>query len=185
MSAFEFAFSFFGLILGFTLVEVLSGLVRTTRGPHPSASKLYLTCGLGLFVCLDLITFWSVLFAAREFVPVNAMTLNTGFLIAGVYYWAASMIFPEASAEAVDLDEHYFRVRRKVVGAVLFCNLAFFAAISAAMGRLPPVVGILEAAAFDALFVTLILVRTKRLSAAVLTVILLSYLLSAVLRSVN
>jgi hypothetical protein len=184
MSAFEFAFSFFGLILGFTLVEVLSGLVRTTRGPHPSARRLYLTCGLGLFVCLDLITFWSVLFAAREFVPVNALALDLGFLITGVYYWAASMIFPDAS-EAVDLDEHYFRVRRKVAGAVLFCNLAFFAAISAAMGRLPPVVGILEAATFDVLFVALILVRTKRLSAAVLTIILMSYLISAVLRSVN
>jgi hypothetical protein len=31
MSAFEFVFSLFGLLLGFSLVEVLSGLVRTFK----------------------------------------------------------------------------------------------------------------------------------------------------------
>ena len=35
MSAFEFVFSLFGLLLGFSLVEVLSGLVRTLKLRRP------------------------------------------------------------------------------------------------------------------------------------------------------
>jgi len=42
MSEFEFVFSLFSLLLGFSLVEVLSGLVRTLklgRAPGPQAQK--------------------------------------------------------------------------------------------------------------------------------------------------
>ena len=35
VDAFNFVFSLYGLVLGFTLIEVLSGLVRTIKARHP------------------------------------------------------------------------------------------------------------------------------------------------------
>jgi hypothetical protein len=185
MSAFDLAFSFFGLILGLALVAVLSGLVRTTRDWQPSARHYYLTCALGLFVSLDLITYWSVLFASRDFLPGNTLSLYVGFFISGIYYWAASMVFPDQSQGPIDLDEHYFCVRRKVAVAVLSCNVALYAALSAALGRLAPPAQILELAVFAGLFLALILVRTKRANAIVLTLVIAAYLASAVFRSIG
>lgn len=183
MSTFEFAFSLFGLLLGFTLIEVLAGIVRTTRRVGLAMRSLYLTGALGLVVALDLITFWTVLFGARDFVPGSTLALYIGFIISGVYYWAASMIFPEAGDPPPDLDEHYFRVRRKVVGAVVVCNLALALSISAATGRFPRFLGLVEFAEFVLLLGALMWVRSKAANAVLLTIVLLNYIGWAIWRS--
>jgi hypothetical protein len=185
MSTFEFVFSLFGLLLGFTLVEVLAGIVRTTRREGLATRHLYLTTALGVFVALDLITYWMVLWAARDVLPVSTLALYVGFLISGVYYWAASMIFPDAADQQPDLDAHYFRVRRKVVGAVIFCNLAMAASIITAMGRLPPIAGMVEFAVIFVLFAALLLVRSKAASAVLLTLVILDYIGWAIWRSLG
>jgi hypothetical protein len=182
MSAFELAFSFFGLILGFALVEVLSGLVRATR-ERGKSRHFYLVGALGLLVSLDLITYWSSLFGARDFLPANTLALYVGFVISAGYYWAASQIFPDRDEAEIDLDQHYFRVRRKVIGAILACNIALYVALTAALGRPVPLAGNIEIAGFMLLFVALVLVRTKRASAVLLTLTILAYLASAVARS--
>ena len=57
MDAFNFAFSLFGLLLGFSLAEVLSGFARALK--RGSARKLgWLTTLLAIFVMLDLTSFW-------------------------------------------------------------------------------------------------------------------------------
>lgn len=188
MTAFEFVFSLFGLLLGFALVEVLSGLARATRDWR-RVRHFYLTTGLGLYVCFDLISFWLALYHAQELLPPNALSLIVGFLIAGVYYWAASMIFPECPDEHPDLDEHYFKVRRKVVTAVIGCNFALYAALGLLIGAplwqqgLEGLIGTVEIAWFVSLSAALMSVRSKRASAVLLTVILLSYFASAILRT--
>jgi hypothetical protein len=183
MSTFEFAFSLFGLLLGFTLVEVLAGIVRTTRREGLAIRHLYLTVALGVFVALDLITYWTVLYASRDVVPGTTLALYVGFLISGVYYWAASMIFPDARDPQPDFDAHYFRVRRKVVGAVILCNLAMATSIIAAWGRLPPITGMVEFAAIFLLFAALMLARSKTANAVLLTLVILDYIGWAIWRA--
>lgn len=188
MGSFEFVFSLFGLLLGFALVEVLSGLARATRDWRRDRNW-FLTTGLGLLVCLDLMTFWKVLYDLQTLIPANVLSLYFGFAVMGVYYWAASMIFPAAGDPVADLDDHYFAVRRKVIGAVIGCNLAVYAMVSFLFGaplwQLGPegMSGTREIAWFLSLSVALMLVRSKRASAALLSAILISYIASAVLRS--
>ena len=181
MTTFEFAFSLFGLLLGFTLVEVLAGIVRTTRSKGLATRQLYLTTALGVLVSLDLITFWTVLYAVRDSVPGHTLALYVGFLISGAYYWAASMIFPDAGKASADLDAHYFRVRRKVLGAVIGCNFAMIVSVTAILGRMPPFVGHVEFAFSMGLLIAVMLVRSKTLSAVLLTALILDYIGWAIL----
>lgn len=183
MSTFEFVFSLFGLLLGFALVEVLSGLVRATSKPGHSARQLYLTSALGLLVALDLITFWTVLFWARETIPANTLTLYVGFAVSAVYYWAASMIFPDTAQPSVGLDAHYFAVRRRVIAAILLCNFATYSAIAAASGHLPDGVAITELSIFTLLLGLVMAAKSKRASATALTSVIVAYLAAAVIHA--
>ncbi len=58
MSAFEFFFSFYGLILGLAVVEVLTGFSRAMRARTRIRLGI-VTPLLALFILLDLISFWS------------------------------------------------------------------------------------------------------------------------------
>ena len=58
MSAFEFVFSLFSLILGLALATGLGGLAKALKVRHKIRIG-WLTTLLGLFVSLDLVTFWA------------------------------------------------------------------------------------------------------------------------------
>jgi hypothetical protein len=135
MSAFEFVFSLFGLLLGFSLVEVLSGLVRTfklRRAPGPDAKRAvrigWLTPLLGLFVLVDLTSFWNIAWRSRDLIPANLATLLLGLAVTGLYYFSASMVFPDKPEEWPDFDEWAARHKRQVMGGILACNLIATAA---------------------------------------------------------
>jgi hypothetical protein len=128
MSAFEFVFSLFGLLLGFSLVEVLSGLVRTVKLRH-AVRVGWLTPLLGLFVLVDLTSFWNVAWRSREAIPANFATLLLGLAVTGLYYFAASMVFPDKPEEWPDFDEWAARHKRQVMGGILVCNLIATAAV--------------------------------------------------------
>ena len=130
MSSFEFLFSLFGLLLGFTLVEVLSGLVRTTKTMRTRAGGTetrirvgWLTPLLALFVMLDIASYWENIWPTREFVSVGFDTIFGGLLIAGGYYFAASMVFPDDAAAWPDLDEWFWLHRRQVLGPLFIINV--------------------------------------------------------------
>ena len=122
MGAFEFVLSLFGLLLGLSLAEVLTGLVRTVKSRQ--AVRLgWLTPLLGLFVMVDLTSFWSVAWMLREdFSPTFALLL-LGLAVTGLYYFAASLVFPERTEEWPDLDTYYFAHKRAVLGSITVCNL--------------------------------------------------------------
>lgn len=122
MSAFEFVFSLFGLLLGFSLVEVLSGLVRTLK-LRGRVRVGWLTPLLGLFVLVDLTSFWSIAWQTRETIPANFATMLLGLAVTGLYYFSASMVFPDKPEEWPDFDEWAARHKRQVMGGILTCNL--------------------------------------------------------------
>lgn len=133
VSQFEFIFSFFGLLLGLSLTEILAGLARAIQAALRPGSAVrigWLTPLLGTFVLLDLISFWQAAWVTRDVLAVSGHALMAIMLFTGAYYLAASLVFPRDSDEAGDHDTHFFRVRRIVIGVMLVllaCQLGFYA----------------------------------------------------------
>lgn len=147
MSAFEFFFSFYGLLLGLSVAELVGGFARVLH--RRRAVRLgWLTPLLAVFVAVDIATFWNQAWAIFRFAPFNMALLVMGLVVASVFYIAASVTFPRGSDEDLpDLDTHFWQHRRTVFLCVLIANLiivtVFFAitAISGELGdlNLPPI----------------------------------------------
>lgn len=187
MSEFEFFFSLFGLLLGFSLVEVLGGLARTIEaalhGRHAAEGQAFragwLTPLLGIFVLLDILSFWAAAWTVRDQLSVSGPVLFAGLAFAGAYYLAAHLVFPTDLAKASDLDDHYFRVRRTVLGGLIvlaLIQIAWFATLPGigAMLATPYVAG--SAALLIVLMAAAMLVRSRTASAILLGALILRYL---------
>lgn len=122
MSAFEFYFSFFGLLLGFSVAEVTSGLASALNARRRVRIG-WLTPLLALFILLDIMSFWMFAWANRDHVTVGWSTMFGGLVIAVTYYLAASLLFPRERDEWASLDEHYWAQKRMVVAGVGVANL--------------------------------------------------------------
>jgi hypothetical protein len=132
VTRFEYLFSLFGLLLGFILVEVLSGLVRTIRARHPTGPGVvadihigWLTPLLGAFTILDITGWWGNVWSVRGTLPLGYDTLFGGVILCGIYYFAASMVFPAEPKSWPDLDDWFWLHRRQVLGCILVANLAW------------------------------------------------------------
>ena len=130
MNDFEYLFALFGLLLGFTLVEVLKGLVDSLKRGSPLDGRAdkpgrigWLTPLLGLFVLLDATSAWVNLWEVRSFLRVGFDSAFAILLVASVYYYAASMVFPEDPDQWPDLDVWFWKHRRQVLIAIAFSNL--------------------------------------------------------------
>jgi hypothetical protein len=122
MDAFGFVFSLFGLLLGLSLAEVLSGFARALR--HRRFIHLgWLTPLVAVFVMLDLASFWGWAWQARDYITPHYYVLVIGLVVSSLYYLAASVIFPSDFSDRTDFDGHYMQHRRQVLGAVFLCNL--------------------------------------------------------------
>lgn len=130
MDSFEFAFSLFGLLLGFSLVEVIAGLGRAMeigvrpRGVADAAPTRigWLSPLLGLFVIFNLVSFWTGAWSVRDAISVHYLALLLGLAVTGGYYLAAMLVFPREIQDWADLDDHYFQVKRWVVAVIAACN---------------------------------------------------------------
>jgi hypothetical protein len=132
VTPFEYLFTLFGLLLGFILVEVLSGLVgvlqlRHQAGPgaKPDVHVGWLTPLLGVFTIFDVATWWGNAWDIHDRVPFGYDTMFGGILLCGIYYFAASMVFPRDPRLWPDLDEWFWLHRRQVLGCILVANLAW------------------------------------------------------------
>ena len=136
MSGFEFIFSLFGLLLGLALAEGLGGLARSIKASHKVRIGLP-TALLGLFVSCDVVTFWMYGWSLREVLPLTWPVLFGGFVLAGLYYVSASLVFPDDPEEWGDLDRHFDKHSRKVLAGIFLCNVALLATVIALRG-VPP-----------------------------------------------
>lgn len=130
MSAIELLFNLFTLLLGFILVEVLSGLMRTLRARLPSGPGVkadihigWLTPMLGAYTMLNVLLMWGTLWAYSEIIPVGYDTMTLGLILCSFYYFAASMIFPDKPRDWPDVDEWFWLHRRQVLGCILAANI--------------------------------------------------------------
>lgn len=132
MTLFEFNFSLFGLLLGFILVEVLRGFVRTLHARKPMSPGAtqsirigWLTPMLGAFVMMDVAGWWNNAWVVRDTLPLGYDTFLGGLILCSFYYYAASMIFPDEPRAWPDLDDWFWTHRRLVLGSILAANLAW------------------------------------------------------------
>ncbi|RZJ97423.1 MAG: hypothetical protein EON88_02930 [Brevundimonas sp.] len=121
MSAFEFLFSFYGLLLGLALTEVIGGFSRALneRAWRPIG---WLTPLLAVVLTLDLMTFWAAAWRDMRDVAFTADLLLVAGIGPIIYYFAAKQAFPDSGSEAASLDEHFFRHRGWVLGGVIIAN---------------------------------------------------------------
>lgn len=131
MDSFEFAFTLFVLVLGLALTEVLGGFVRvlkarSVRADEDVAIRIgWQTPLLGLIVALDLISFWLGAWEDRAAIPIDFAPLVFSALLAGIYYAAASLVFPDEPRKWPDLDDWFARHKGQVALGIFAANLLF------------------------------------------------------------
>jgi hypothetical protein len=124
MSAFEFLFSFYGLLLGLAVTVVLSGFSRALNERDRPIGLL--TPLLAVYLTLDLMTFWAGAWIDFRDVEFSARFLLLASLAPMLYYLAATQVFPDAGSENATMDEHFFQHRGWVIGGVMLSNFVSF-----------------------------------------------------------
>lgn len=125
MSQFEFVFVLYSLVLGLSLVELLTGIGRTLefklarQADHHAFAIGWLTPLLALFVILDLLSFWVFAWTVQDHVAASRGTVLGVLVFASAYFLASRLVFPSEPANFTDLDTHYFRVRRVIYAMLL------------------------------------------------------------------
>ena len=186
MDGFNFAFSLFAIILGLSLVEVLTGFARALKRRR-LVHLGWLTPIAATYVMLDLTSFWEFGWGSRRFVSPQYGYLLVGLFVSGLYYLAASLIFPSEFDEggrkmtAADFDAHYMQHRKQVFGAVMLCDLIESAPVFIIrFHEIPARVWIENVVQISALL-TCILWRSKRANIAALSILIAIYLYTAVM----
>lgn len=122
MSAFEFFFSLFGLILGLAIATVIGGLSDLYR-QREKVKTGWLTPLLALFVLCDLSTLWVNAWTGLSDISVAYGPFFSALIVAGIYFFSASMVFPKVASDWPSLDEYYMSHRRFVLAGVMAANL--------------------------------------------------------------
>jgi len=185
MSPFELVFAVYGLLLGLAIAEVLGGFSRALKLKRGTKAVRigWLTPLLGVLVMLDLTSFWLLAWDAREQISANYATLVSVLAMVGIYYLAATLIFPDEPEEWPDFDDWYDKQNRLVIGGLLAANVASWVGTSVldAIHPLPEAAVATNATAETlymisgfsilALFVGLLTVKSRRRNVAMLTAI--------------
>lgn len=126
MSTFEFFFSFYGLVLGLSVVELVRGAARMVDEGH-RLKVGWLTPILATFLALDVTTFWGTTWVLFREAPDRYVVFVLALIISSLFYLATYLTFPHELEDGQDLDEHYWLRRRLILSSVLLANFLVFA----------------------------------------------------------
>jgi Na+/H+ antiporter NhaC len=122
---------------------------------------------------LDLTSSWALAYSLKEVIPGNFLTLVIGLFVTGLYYLAATLVFPDDASNWADLDDYYFEHKRQVLGGILasrvLARAAQFALGAAGWNYFPAF------AAFVVLTLAAMLVKGRRANIAILILFLSLY----------
>ena len=135
MSAFEFFFSFYGLLLGLSAAVIATGLASSIQ--HRRRIKIgWKTSMLALFVALDIASFWDAAWTNFQHLPFSYGLLVVGLAVALVYFIAASLVFPHEIEDGLSLDDHFWANKKVVLLLLVAANtLGLLAAVPANLER--------------------------------------------------
>ena len=135
MSAFEFFFSFYGLLLGLSVAVIATGLASAIQHRHKIRIG-WLTPLLAIFVALDVASFWDFAWTMFRDVPFSYGLLVASLIVAIVYFVAASLVFPHQIEDGMSLDEHFWANRKVVLLLSVAANvLAALVAVPVMLGK--------------------------------------------------
>ncbi len=136
MNPFDYFVAFYSIVLGLSVVELLGGVARTIES-RSLAKTSRLTLLLALFIALDLSSYWLQAWMLYRQAPVTMSMITHGLVAAGSYYVAAYLVFPRKLSLRPDVrDDHFWRTRRWVFGAVLMTNVLNIGTMALLMGGL-------------------------------------------------
>ncbi len=170
MSAFEFFFGFFSLVMGLAMATVATGLANVLR-----ARKVVplgrLTPLLALLVLLDICSFWVIGWNNLQDIAITYATIYLGLAMTLVYFLSAALVFPNDASEWPSLDDYYDSHKRLVLGGVLFSNALglIWRVMSVDAGEFDPVTTALLILFFGVL-IALMFIRNRRINLALLLV---------------
>lgn len=121
MSAFEFLFSFYGLLLGLSIAELAGGFSRVWDR-RASRGVGWLGPLLALILLADLVSFWTNTWVLRDAIEVTYFVAFAAAIITLLYYLAATQVFPRDDS-TLSPDDHVMAHRKAVVVAVILSNV--------------------------------------------------------------
>jgi hypothetical protein len=125
LSAFEFFFTLYGLVMGLSVVEIVSGFARLAHDRRHVMVGL-LTPTLAVFMLLDLARFWVSAYDRLQSYDLSYAVLVISIAISCIYYVAASVVFPRDFKAEPDFDAVFMRHRRLVMGAMIVTGVLAF-----------------------------------------------------------
>jgi lysylphosphatidylglycerol synthetase-like protein (DUF2156 family) len=174
MTAFEFVFPLFGLLVGLSFAEMLSGLARALKSAR-EVRVGWLTPLLGTLILINLTMFWQGAWEVRDVAAPTSVSLLLILAVGGGYFLAASMVFPSPGEEVRDLDSHFMANRTVALLAIAACNLAYLALVGIeAAGRLRPMWWVGNGL-FLALLVVAAFARDRRVTLVILAILILAH----------
>lgn len=191
MSEFEFVFALYSLILGLSLVELLTGLGRTlelklARDAENRAFRIgWLTPLLAVFVILDLLSFWMFAWLVRESIIASTGMILGVVVFAGAYFLASRLVFPSEPENFVDLDTHYLRVHRIVFAMLVVMVVVqwlFLITVPALVERLSSPVTLGMTGLLLALMIGAGITRSRTAGIVLLALLIARYLVIYLLR---
>lgn len=182
MSAFEFFFTLYGLVLGLSVVEVVSGFARLAHDRR-GVKVGWLTPLLAILMLLDLASFWVSAYGLLQEYELTYSVLVIALTISALYYVAASVVFPRDFKAEPDFDAVFLRHRRLVMTALILCGLMAFELLPwlTAEGRASRIAAWTDPASASAplLFlvpaVAVMLVKDKRVLVGLIVLMILPY----------
>ena len=184
MAAFEFFFSFYGLLLGLSVAVIATGMATAIQ--HRRKIRIgWLTPLLALFVGMDIASFWDSAWVNFRDLPFSYGMLIIGLAITLVYFIAASLVFPHAIEDGASLDDHFWANKRVVLMLTVVANaMVVLAAIVVNLGKpggMVMIVGyLLNLAFYMALIIPAALARRPPLFATMIGLHMAVYILLAV-----
>jgi hypothetical protein len=110
VSAFEYVFAFYSLVLGLAAAEVVSGFAEMWRDRRRMEIGIA-TPLMALCVLLAVMNAWISFWARRETMEVGAYGMVLTILTALPYVFVSRMMFPRVG-EGTSLEDHFFEHRR-------------------------------------------------------------------------
>lgn len=123
MSTFEFLFSLFGLLLGFSIAEIAGGFSRA-YDRRKVAPIGWLAPLLATLLIVDLLLFWYGAWFQRD-MELKFWLVLVAAVIGLLYYFAATQVFPREASQILPSD-HVMGHRKPIMAAVLAANLIMF-----------------------------------------------------------
>ena len=180
MTAFEFVFPLFGLLVGLSFAEMLSGLARALKSKR-DVRVGWLTPLLGTLILINLTMFWQGAWEVRDVGAPTSVSLLLILAVGGGYFLAASMVFPSPGDGVRDLDTHFMDNRGVALLAIAGCNLLYLVLIAAVAATRLPALWWIGNVAFLALLLIAALARNQRLILAILVALVAAHGLLMVL----